>query len=380
MKQKAIKTFLTGIFAFAVLLILSRLQLVIQAGGHNWAVGEWFINYNGGFVRRGLPGQILLTLPFSNKAILILLFAALFSIVIFIYISILKLTFKSGINFVSAYLLLNPAGLLFIAWDQNVFIRKEWIGYGVIVLLIFNTFKWKSLTTDFIIIFLFVLSLLSSEINAVFIPSIIYLFSHSQRLQNEIIKDSLIKIFSAASLMAIAPSLIFHGDAKISFSVCEKVKNSGFDPSLNCDGAIQTLGYTIIQAVEHLKSDFPEYFLYFPLAIFGISPILLTNWFKSHIKFSFSVIISALPLFLIAWDYGRWISIVVTQLTIFILMENNLAKRRECLPTVVLPNAFKILLLLFCLCFGFGHGGNPLSNGWIGFAPSLVRILNTLTS
>ncbi len=50
MKLTALKIGLVGIFAFAIFLVSSRLVSVIQTGRHNWAVGEWFINYGGGFV------------------------------------------------------------------------------------------------------------------------------------------------------------------------------------------------------------------------------------------------------------------------------------------------------------------------------------------
>ena len=88
-KKIAYKIGLIGVFSFAIFLVLMRILSVIKAGGHNWAVGEWLINYGGGFVRRGLTGQILLSLPFSRTVILIILFLAIFSIVVYVYLSVL---------------------------------------------------------------------------------------------------------------------------------------------------------------------------------------------------------------------------------------------------------------------------------------------------
>jgi hypothetical protein len=150
---------------------------------------------------------------------------------------------------------------------------------------------------------------------------------------------------------------------KTSFLVCEKVQSTGFDPMLNCQGAIDTLGYSLSQTLEHFKSDYPGYILYLPLALMGLLRIYLTGWFKSHQPLVAQTILVILPLFLIAWDYGRWITIIVSQLTVLILMEVNFANRRESLSRFVLPFRLKTILLISCCFWGLGHGGNPLTNG-----------------
>lgn len=375
MKQTLLKFGVVGIYAFAITLVLNRIVSVIQTGGHNWAVGEWLINYGGGFVRRGLTGQLLLSLPFNSTIVLIILFLSIFSIVVYVYFSVLVPLIKSGLNFFSLLLLLNPAGLLFIAWDQNVFIRKEWLGLGILVLLASNTFKFKSSRIDLLAILLFVCALMSSEVNAVYIPAIMYLLSHPNRKLTKVNLYSLDKIFLVLSTITLIPLIIFHGDTNTSFLACEKIRSSGFDPLLNCQGAIETLGFSLGQALEHFKSDYPGYLLYFPLALFGLLPLYLTSWFKSHRRLVNQMMLFALPLFLIAWDYGRWISIVVSQATVLILMEGNFAKKLDRLSTIILPYRLKILLVISCCFWGLGHGGNPLTNGWIGFLPSLGKFL-----
>ena len=375
MKQTLLKFGTVGIFGFAIFLIFTRFISVIETGGHNWAVGEWLINYGGGFVRRGLTGQLLLSLPFSSKIILIILFLFIFSLVIYVYLSVLIPSLKSGLNFFSLFLLLNPAGLLFIAWDQNVFIRKEWLGLGILVLLSANTFKFKSSRIDLLVIPLFVFALMSSEVNAVYIPAIMYLLSHPERRPTKVYLYPLDKVLLVLSTITLVPLIIFHGDMNTTFMACEKIKSNGFDPLLNCQGAIETLGFSLSQALVHFKSDYPGYLLYFPLALFGILPLYLTSWFKSHLLLVKQMLLFALPLFLIAWDYGRWISIVVCQATVLTLMEGNFSKKRDLLSTIILPNRLKVLLLISCCLWGLGHGGNPLTNGWIGFLPSLGKFL-----
>ena len=162
---------------------------------------------------------------------------------------------------------------------------------------------------------------------------------------------------------------------KTSIAICEKVQFSGFDPMLNCQGAIGTLGYSLTQALEHFKSDYPGYILYLPLALVSFLPIYFTSWYESHRSLVKQVVFATIPLFLIAWDYGRWISIIVTQLTILILMESFFKKSHTHLSRINLPYRLKLLLLFSCCFWGLGHGGNPLTNGWIGFFPSLGSFL-----
>lgn len=42
--------------------LCDQLRLALHAGYGNWGMSEWLINYQGGFVRRGLPGEVLFQL------------------------------------------------------------------------------------------------------------------------------------------------------------------------------------------------------------------------------------------------------------------------------------------------------------------------------
>ena len=76
---------------FAAFVILKRTFEIFLAGGHNWGVGEWLINYNGGFVRRGLIGQILLSLTNDRNLTLAIVFS--FQLALVGYVSFFVLQF-----------------------------------------------------------------------------------------------------------------------------------------------------------------------------------------------------------------------------------------------------------------------------------------------
>jgi hypothetical protein len=47
---------------FAILLVLAIAKHFIHSFGEghdSWSISEWLVNYGGGFVRRGLPGELI---------------------------------------------------------------------------------------------------------------------------------------------------------------------------------------------------------------------------------------------------------------------------------------------------------------------------------
>ena len=368
-----------SLFIFAYIVISTRILHVGLTGGHNWATGEWLINYGGGFVRRGLSGGLILLLPLNPKQSLILLSAFLLILVTFVYTIMIWSFLKLKHDFHLILLLINPAGLLFIAWDQNVYIRKEWLGYVLLIVLILNIERFKSIKLDYLIIIAFNLSIFCSEVVAAFIPVIFTLLGNSvsKTRRNFLAPRTFLLISSTVTLIIV---MVFHGSKLNSIEVCNTLVKHGFDPNKNCNGAIGTLGYSFLEAVSHFRTDFPGYLMYIPLAILGLIPIALTKWHQNNRRLVLSAIIGVFPLFFIAWDYGRWISIVITELTIIIVLTKYLSKEHTLEKHVSKINAWQKLLVAVYLLWGLGHGGNPLTNGWIGPIPTLLGTIKTLVN
>ena len=368
-----------SLFIYAHIVISTRILHVGLTGGHNWATGEWLINYGGGFVRRGLSGALILLLPLNPKLLLILLSAFLLILVTFVYTIMIWSFLKLKHDFYLILLMINPAGLLFIAWDQNVYIRKEWLGYVLLILLILNIERFKSIKLEYFIIIVFNISIFCSEVVAAFVPVIFILLRNSVSKTRMKIPAARI-FFLITSAITLTTVTVFHGSKLNSMEVCNTLVTHGFDPNKNCNGAIGTLGYSILEAVSHFKTDFPGYLMYIPLAILGSIPIALTKWHRNNRRLVLSAILGVFPLFFIAWDYGRWISIVVTELTIIIVLTNYLSKEYTPGKHVSKINVWHKLLVSFYLLWGLGHGGNPLTNGWIGPIPTLLDTIITLVN
>ena len=378
MKMQTAKALVIGVYCFAYLQITVRMIDIVVQNGHNWATGEWLINYAGGFIRRGLTGSLLTLLPYSSTTLLIILCTSLMLLVTFIFFSVLVPQINKNLDITTIFLLLNPAFLLFIAWDPNVFIRKEWLGFSIIVLLAYNTFKFKLIVIDYIVIIFFALSILSSEVNFVFISALFYFFSHPIRKSNNQktlqLKISLI----VSAVLALLPVLYFHGTESDSKLICDFLITRGFNPEMNCNGAIAVLEMSISQAMEHFNDAYPGYFFYIPLAFISFLPIKFSEWYLTNRKTALYSGILISPLFIVAWDYGRWISMYVTQLTIIILFERYFSKGSKIsMSGLVLTKSQGIALFIMGL-WGLGHGGNPITNGWLGFFATLSRFLRDM--
>ena len=116
--------FLTIIFVGAIFNIVANKTYTED----NWTIGEWLINYQGGFVRRGFSGQIiyLLSSIFTISPIYIIWFISITS-----YIFLIKESLKIAKDKVSKLFLLSP--IIFLApLVGNFFIRKD-----ILMLLLF---------------------------------------------------------------------------------------------------------------------------------------------------------------------------------------------------------------------------------------------------
>ena len=98
-----------------------------------YIAADWLINYSGGFVRRGLFGEVLLYLSNFTKisTLDLTIFFPIFFYVAFLYLLFNLLKNKER-NFIFLFLLFSPATLLFSFYDPMAVGRKE-----VIILLFF---------------------------------------------------------------------------------------------------------------------------------------------------------------------------------------------------------------------------------------------------
>ena len=94
---------------------------------NDYSFNELFINYQAGFVRRGLLGEIFWQIHSYNNIDPRLFFGYLFSLLYFIKIILLYLILKKNVNNKLFYIFIffSPSLILFSIYDPNVYFIKD---------------------------------------------------------------------------------------------------------------------------------------------------------------------------------------------------------------------------------------------------------------
>ena len=105
------------------------------AGLFHWAYTDGLIDYSGGFVRRGLSGEVLgLLAPLASPRLIVALVAWASTLAVAAGLARLALKSAGRLHPVwTAALLLAPAGILFPLHDNGAFARKELLGALVLL-------------------------------------------------------------------------------------------------------------------------------------------------------------------------------------------------------------------------------------------------------
>ena len=110
--------------------------------GNDSSIPEWLINYQGGFTRRGLGGEIAI---FFAKFLTITLRESIFIIQTFVHISYLILIYlylkNLKLNLIQLFALYTPIFLLYPIAEIEALGRKEILLFLFLVSLIFFSFK-----------------------------------------------------------------------------------------------------------------------------------------------------------------------------------------------------------------------------------------------
>jgi len=283
--------------------------LLIQSGGSPWRTGDWLINYQAGFVRRGLIGELLYIIsPYGW------LLMSVFFVQSLIYITICHFVieefFSKKRGIVDGVIVFSPAFIFLFSFNHpNAGMRKEMIAFLSFVLLLEATKKNKNNWLLWLSILIFALGVFSHEMIALFVFFYIYSFlKRSDALPYQ--KASYVLLLIVISLSGLYFSSIFHGNILVAHSICSSLALKGVDSDM-CGGAISALSGTTLSSMSWVRADLPANFIYLPLFALAFTPFAFINW-RRYFPVIFLGFISVLPLFIVAVDWGRWIYVCMT--------------------------------------------------------------------
>ncbi len=360
--------------------------------GNDWSISEWLINYQGGFTRRGLGGEINIFLSnffsislrdsiFFFQAILYLTYL----ISLFIYLKDFKL------NILQIFALFSPLFLLYPIAELEALGRKEVLIFLFFTFLIFfSTEKFhRNIANSIVFVFFPILCLIWEQI-ILFAPFFAVILINKNRLSS--FSDTLTKLLLIFSSTIIVMIIVFafplsNEGHKIMCKYLELVFNE------KCYGSANLLIKNTIYFDTfyiHKRTDFTNYFRYIMIFLVGFLPLFLSigknqfinqeNFITKNFKpiyLFLTIYIPILLLFAFGHDWGRWIHIQysLSILLYFYLLKNNIISNNLNNKILIefISKKKKLLILVFFI-YAFFWNPKTLLTGDIA-TNSLYKIV-----
>lgn len=350
-------------FYFSILLVLIGIGSWHQVEFHEgFNIGDWLINYQGGFVRRGFMGESLYLLSkltsISPAILLVFLQTSIFGIYFFFSYKLL-LQKKDLLKY--SILIFSPFLFTFAINSQAGGYRKEILYFAILAFVTYakNFYHQDKLRKIILwILFLFPIILLTDEVGFVIIPLITAIYLISGPLSS---RSTLFLFLLLLENAAIFLLILFQHQAtdyQIN-TILQSLISSGYDPQ--GAGAIGALKDPLMVNILQVKDGIlhGDFLLVYPVVLLFASLAYLP--FRQELKKIFSskslrigLTVSSmmlLTLVVIAQDWGRWFYIFFVELFMLILIVDN--EQQNDGKTIFLRYSFRrlVFFIFFLICY-----------------------------
>jgi hypothetical protein len=299
-----------------------------------YPIADWLINYSAGFVRRGLPGELILLaahathLPppwLAAAAPVALYIASLFGVY--------RLAAPLRRDPLWYAMLFSPAALAFMILAALNGCRKEVLLLAALTAtILFLRRRPSAVALSLLIAALFAVMVLSHD---ALYCCFLYFFA-AVAIDTKSLKYAA-KVMAAPfvlALLLIAIVARHPGDEAVAIAVCKSVGGrwQGVDGIRDlCSGSIGHIGWTLAKTRREELANLHFWPLYAVLAVLSFAPFiiaLIVLYKRDGLRFEAKVIawiaalcaLLSLPLFYLTIDWGRWIHMQVLCLLLVILM------------------------------------------------------------
>lgn len=333
---------LVASFAFGTWIIWNNTLANSQILQWNqWAFYEWLINYEGGFVRRGLVGASIVRFFYGNEVVVLNLFVFILAISFFGLTNFFIFKKIRALKPTVIYIF-SPVGFYWIAVGNEYYYRKEILFLLVIVLVCILFDKAKRSQSEIVRRSCYLTILIADMVlpfvheaflffNGLFFYLI--LFSLSEKVPY--VRRVIVSLHIALCLLIFVVLSFFKGDASASVAIWQSLSSAastisgGNQPA----GGILAIGWSLLDgfkpAAAALLSGLGSYYLYAVAVVYlSIGYIaalqrgtVLLHFYKSkELVSTFGTVwLTFLPLFVLGWDWGRWI-LGIAYVSLFILV------------------------------------------------------------
>lgn len=378
-----------------------ELGLAPEISLNSWAMSEWLISYDGGFVRRGISGQLikLISTHFVIPPPTIVIFISIVSYLILIYTIISKVSPR-----MPCYLLLSSL-FLGLPIYSNFFFRKDISQLLLLTLALISIKMGRWFGSVCAANCLAIIAILNHEAFTFWGLPLIILSSSIYHFE---------KLLSIRAIGSFFPTVVISGLCflnKGNVDIASAITN-GWNTLLNSKypeyccldnnpASIGAISWSIQQGLSLSRSVLREYllghlwvpFLWSMNLLIGIVSIggLLFSCSRSRTNFYIISVFQttvAMPLFALGWDFGRWIFYINSTSIIWTGLFSNRAIFRKCYRSsghefvfVRFLKEFPFVLLFFavpvcCWTFTAYLSVSPLGAFWT----SLVNLITLFTN
>lgn len=348
---------------------------------HSWNIGDWLINYSGGFVRRGFLGEIIILLSSVtsiNPGLLVLIIQSL-SYVIYFHFSYLLLKKTNIIAY--SILIFSPFIFTFQLNSFGGAHRKEIIYFAVLSFLVYarKHLHFKKFKIIFLLItLLYPAIILSHEMLFIFMPYIIavYFIGSSGNLLR---KFTLTSLLALPSLVSFISCLIFSGSRDKVIAIRQSLSQLNYP--IPRGGAIDALDDSLVNAVNttgyYIINN--SYIFYIPIILLSLIAFMpISNKINDILKdrsayfLILSSLLATMPLLISAHDWGRFIYI---HLVSFFLL-SFLSKKRSKLTDFASKKISILFLIVWALLFRIPHCCITKNNFFVATNIQQITVMN----
>lgn len=301
----------------------------------SWTIADWLINYEGGFVRRGLVGEVALRagtlLHISPVTVVVATYLTAYAVILLIG---RDLALRTGSSWWCLALVLSPATFSFQILDLTGGSRKEVLYFASLALLVLFLRKQRlspALTSAYLTLAVGV-EVLSHEPLVCYCPYFFAALLLSGRKPREAARECAVPFLMAA--IAGYASARHLGNRETAIGICHSLgytlRSQGKD--ICSGGAIGFLTmtpglarqrtwtrawgdlYLIVYPLGTLLALVPLVYGSLSLAGKGFREEIRALWKTAAVSFT-----ASLPLFVYAEDWGRWIYIHIFSLALLLL-------------------------------------------------------------
>ena len=299
-------------------------------GGLDWSVSEWLINYQGGFTRRGLVGEILIQMN-SFLSLKIRNLVYIFEIILLSTFYFYLINFLKRVEFTPLLILLifSPLGFIFPVVETEAIARKEVLLFCLFIFYLNSILKQNKKLTYSILLFGLPIINLTWDGSVFYIFCFIYVYLVSKI---KIDKKEITIFFLSLTpyLISLFILMVTKSNAQMLEDMCKAINEP-------CFGAMNFLDYSFKDQMNYGLSRLKIEYLIRYLFIFIVCflPFLIIFYDQEKKKKIFlGYIVCIIPTFIffyISFDWGRYLNIlyIFSILTLIFLIKIKKIRFKE---------------------------------------------------